>query len=515
MRHPGISAVTLILLLAVFCCLAMSAQARGAAEETLTVVSPWKMKSMNLSKSGFIFARMGCLEMLTTTDNKGNLTGLLAKSWQVSPDKLTWTFFLRPDIYFHDKTPLTTKAAVKSLNISLENKGVLARARIAEITPLDSLTLQIRTTEPFSALPAHLAHFSAGIVSEASFDKDKNLRKVYGTGQYIFIKGNNRDKFSFRANNDYWGEKPLIKFTKYLAVGKGETRGFMMKAGQADMAFTPSPSVAGQLQTGSKAKVKTMIIPRTRHLLLNCDLPLFSDVRVRQALSLAIDRNIIASGLLRNPESAATQLLPPAVAMWHFDKLPPLQYDPGKARELLADAGWKPGPDGILEKDGHRFEFELVTYATRPMLPPLAEVLQQQFKAIGIKMDIMVGESSLIPDKRADGSLQAALLARNFGQIPDAIGTIYGDFGPNPGSWGSLGWQSDHLNRLLADYLQTFDQHKAASKRKEILALLQTELPVIPVTWYEHIVAVSNQLEGVSIDPFEIKSYVKGARWVK
>ena len=233
MRHPGISAVTLILLLAVFCCLAMSAQARGAAEETLTVVSPWKMKSMNLSKSGFIFARMGCLEMLTTTDNKGNLTGLLAKSWQVSPDKLTWTFFLRPDIYFHDKTPLTAKAAVKSLNISLENKGVLARARIAEITPLDSLTLQIRTTEPFSALPAHLAHFSAGIVSEASFDKDKNLRKVYGTGQYIFIKGNNRDKFSFRANNDYWGEKPLIKFTKYLAVGKGETRGFMMKAGQA------------------------------------------------------------------------------------------------------------------------------------------------------------------------------------------------------------------------------------------------------------------------------------------
>jgi peptide/nickel transport system substrate-binding protein len=289
----------------------------------------------------------------------------------------------------------------------------------------------------------------------------------------------------------------------------------MMKAGQADMAFTLSPSDAEQLKATGGAKVETMIIPRTRLLLLNCKLPIFSDVRVRQALSLAIDRQSIATGLLRNPESSATQLLPPAVSMWHTSKLKPLEYNPAKARKLLEEAGWKPGTNGILEKDGQRFEFELATYAARPMLPPIAAALQQQLKEVGIKMDINVGESSQIPDKRADGSLQAALLARNFGLIPDAIGTIFGDYGQNPGSWGAMGWQSDKLNQLLTDYLGTFDTTKAAELRKEITSILQTELPVIPVTWYEHIVAVSDRIEGVSIDPFEIKSYTNGARWVE
>ena len=93
--------------------------------------------------------------------------------------------------------------------------------------------------------------------------------------------------------------------------------------------------------------------------------------------------------------------------------------------------------------------------------------------------------------------------------------TIYGDYGPKSGAWGALGWQSDSLNRVLAEYLATFDQNKAQALRNQTLEILQQELPVIPVTWYEHIVAYSNRLEGVHIDPYEIKSYVRGIRWKK
>ena len=487
----------------------------AAEEKPLVVVAPWKIKGINLDKSGFLFARMGCVEMLTTTDDTGEVAGFLAESWTLSPDHLVWTFKLRPHVLFHDGTPLTAEAAAKCLTISVNNKAQLSNAGIVSIKPVDDLTLAITTEAPFASLPAHLAHYSAAIVSPASFDKDDQIVAINGTGQFIFVKEEGGTRYQFKANHKYWGGDPQIELAEYQAVPKGETRGLMLKSGQADMAFTLTPSDAEQLQEAGNVRIHTLTIPRSRILILNCSLPLFSDVRVRKAMSMAINREGIATGLLRNPASAASQMLAPSVAMWHNKNLAPLTFAPEEAKKLLAEAGWKPGKDGILEKDGVRFEFEVVTYAARPMLPPIAAAIQQQLLDVGIDMRVNVGESSLIPDKNGDGTLQAALVARNFAQIPDAFGNIYGDFGPEPSAWGPIGWQSERLNTLLAEYLAEFDATSSGKIRDELIAILQEELPAIPVTWYEHIVGVSDRIEGVDIDPFEIKSYIRGARWVE
>ena len=479
----------------------------------LKVVSPWKAKGMDMAKSGYVFARMGCTETLTTTDGAGRMTGHLAKSWQVAKDGVSWTFMLRPGVVFHDQTPLTAEAAAHSLNIALKSGGPLSKARIEKIAPSGPMSLEIVTTEPFSALPAYLAHYSNGIVSKASFDENGKFKTILGTGQYKLASHEGETLFRFEANSDYWGGAPEIGKTEYHAVPKGETRGFMIKAGQAEMIFTLSPMDAKALQNNGDVVLTTLSIPRTRLMVLNCGLPIFSDPKVRRAISLAIDRGGIAAALLRNPPSAAAQLLPPTASMWHDPDLAALSYDPGKAAALLAQAGWKPGKDGILAKDGNRFSFELITYGARPMLPPIATAVQDQLKKIGIEMEIRVVESSVIPEKHNDGTLQAALIARNYGQIPDAVGTIYGDYGPKPGAWGSLGWQSESLNKALSQYLATFDPKQSQQLRKEVLDILQKELPVIPITWNEHIVAYSSKLEGVDIDPFELKSYVKGVRW--
>lgn len=497
--------------MSVFCPSAVAAEEKPV----LRVVAPWKAKGINLDKSGFVFARMGCTEMLTTADRSGHIAGLLAQSWKVGEDGNTWTFTLRPGVTFHDQTPLTAEAAARSLTVAMENKNVLSKAKVISIRAKDTLNLEIVTSEPFSALPAYLGHYTNGIVSPASFDENNHINRIYGTGQFQLESFEGDSLFRFTAFPDYWGESSNISRTEYHAVPKGETRGFMMKAGQAEMAFTLSPMDARQLQNSSDLTVETLSIPRTRLIILNTRLPFFSDTKIRQAISLAIDRTGIATALLRNPPSAAEQLLPPTAAMWHDPELIPLSYSPRKASELLAQAGWKPGPDGILVKNNNRFSFEILTYAARPMLPPVATAIQDQLKKVGIEMKITVGESSLIPEKHKDGTLQAALVARNFGQIPDAVGTIYGDYGPKPGAWGSLGWQSDTLNQVLAQYLETFDPAGAQILRNRILDILQQELPIIPITWYEHIVAYSNRLEGVNIDPYEIKSYVKGVRWKK
>ena len=201
------------------------------------------------------------------------------------------------------------------------------------------------------------------------------------------------------------------------------------------------------------------------------------------------------------------------MGLWHDPLLLPLGYDPDKARALLAEAGWKPGHDGVLTRNGKPFRVTLHTYSSRPMLPPVATALQDQLKQVGIDIDIVVGESSSIPEKRQDGTLQMALMARNFGLVPDAIGNLADDFGPNPGNWGAMGWQSARMNQFIERYWSTFDPRKAAGLRKEIVAVLQEDLPVIPVSWYEHIVSVSKEVRGIHIDPFELRSYVEGAYW--
>jgi len=113
--------------------------------------------------------------------------------------------------------------------------------------------------------------------------------------------------------------------------------------------------------------------------------------------------------------------------------------------------------------------------------------------------------------------METALVGRNFGLVPDSIGTINADFGPvaSRGSWGALGWESSKLNTLIDDYLNTFDENKASQLRNDITAILQQELPVIPVSWYDHHVAVSKDITGVTLDAFELRPYPEGVRWAK
>ena len=188
----------------------------------LRVVSPWKAKSLDLVKSGYIFTRMGCVEMLTEAEGSGKITGQLATGWTVSNDGCTWSFSLRPDVVFHDNTPLTADAAAFSLNNTLKSKGVFSKAKVTQVMAAGPLTLKIVTSEPFSALPAYLAHYSSGIASKASFGEDGKTKEIFGTGPYKLSSFEGESLFRFTAFPDYWGEKPRIAQTEYHAVPKGE-----------------------------------------------------------------------------------------------------------------------------------------------------------------------------------------------------------------------------------------------------------------------------------------------------
>lgn len=485
------------------------------SDNTLVVVSPWKAKGMDPIISGFIFTRMGCVETLTTSDGKGGIEPELAKQWSVSKDKMTWTFTLRNKVLFHDGTALTGEAVVKALN------RVLTKKKLFKGTPVESVTskgldILIKTSNPFAALPAYLSHYSTGIIAQAAYNNDGSVNEIIGTGFYRLVSTNAKTVFDFEAFDKYWGKKASIQKARYLAVPNGETRALMAESGEADISLTLSATAAERLQKTSGVSIISTAIPRVRLLKLNANLDFFDTIEERLALSLAIDRKGIARAILKNPKTAAIQLMP-EVSLWHNTRLKPLVYNPKKACRLLEKAGWKKNEAGIYAKGSKEFAFELITYSSRPMLPVVAEALQSQFAEVGIRMKISVGKSSQIPARHKDGTIETAILGRNFGLVPDSVGTINADFGPvnSRGSWGASGWESSKLNKLIDKYLNAFNEKKASKIRNKITTILQKELPVIPISWYDHHVAVSKGISGVKLDAFELRPYPEGVRWAK
>ncbi|WP_052507282.1 ABC transporter substrate-binding protein [Desulfonatronovibrio magnus] len=503
--------LTKLILIIVFFGLCLFPLNPALAGEPLIVVSPWKANSLDPSNSGFVFTRMGCLETLVTSDRQGGIAPRLATAWETSDDGLTWSFHLRPDVLFHDGTPLNAQAASIALNHALD-KGAFQGVDIEKIEAVDELVLHVKTSTPFSALPSFLAHYSGAIGAPAMYENEFNY--VIGTGMYEFVSHKGLTDFEFKAFPDYWGDKARIAGARYQAISNGETRALMAESGEAHISLTIAPEASARLDRHPEVEIHSAALPRVRLIKLNSSLPVFSDPDIRRAVSMSINREAIASALLKNPATAATQLLP-VVSAWHNHNLATpehFQYRPEKAAQLLEQAGWTKGRDGILIKDGQRFSFEMITYSARPSLPLVGQAIQAQLKEAGIEMSIVVTESGIIPQRHSDGTLEAAFLARNFGQIPDAIATILADFGPSAvrGAWGAMGWESEELYSLLDEYMNEFDFEKGRIIGWKISEIINTELPVIPVAWYDNHVAVSSRLGGFNQDPFELRPYPEG-----
>ena len=486
----------------------------NAADRVLKISAPWEITALDPSKAGYIFTRLEIAETLVTVDNAGALKPSLATSWEVSKDQLSWRFKLRPSAKFHDGTAVTAEAAVKSLERALAQPSVLRNAGVKKISA-GAGEVVIELNKPFTALPAFLAHNSTQILGSASYAADGSVKAVIGSGPYKITQVQAPQSVQAERFAAYDGKAPAIAKISYLSTSRGETRGMLAESGQADLVFTHDAAAFDRLKQKPTLQFHTQAIPRTIYIKVNAAHPLMSDVRVRQALSLAIDREGMAKAILREPNAAATQLFPPSMDEWHVKGIAPLTRNVVQARELLKAAGFTAGANGMLAKDGKPFKVTLRTFPDRPELPPIATALQAQFKEVGIELAVNVTNSSEIPAGHKDGSLELALLARNYSLVPDPIGTLLQDFTATGGYWGAMGWTSAQIRSSLDTMSATNDSTRRSAMRGSIATVLQAELPVIPVAWYQHTATSSKRLQGVSIDPLEISYRISQLSWAK
>ncbi|KUL93701.1 ABC transporter substrate-binding protein [Bosea sp. WAO] len=284
-------------------------------------------------------------EGLVAMDRTGKIVPALAESWTVSPDGLTYTFKLRGNARFHDGTPFSARDVKFSFERAVAPDSTNAQrwifTPIAAIEAQDPLTVVIKLKQPTANFVYGLAWGDAIIVSPATAADNKT--KPVGTGPFKFARWNRGDRLEFERNAEYWGPKPALAKAVFRFIGDPQAQVAALRAGDID-AFTnlSAPEAIPQLKADPKLKVTLGKTEGETILAINNAKAPFSDVRVRQAIALVLDRKTIALGVYGfDLDYIGSHFSPLHPA--YVDLTGTYPVDIAKAKSLLAAAGFPNG----------------------------------------------------------------------------------------------------------------------------------------------------------------------------
>ncbi|APD87035.1 ABC transporter substrate-binding protein [Alteromonas sp. Mex14] len=476
----------------------------------IVISGPFEPINNDPASTGYMFTRMQVLETLVDVNNLGQLVPGLAKSWKSNEAFTEWTFELRPNVRFHDGTLMTAEAVYKSLSVALGKPTPFSKGMIANMEIESESSIKFTLNQRYRPFASRLSNYTTAIVAPATFGKFNRIKTLIGTGPYKITHFEPPHNIATTRFDSYWGEPATIENVEYITGHRSETRALMVRNGQADIVYNLDPSAVNMLRSDANVNVFSDRIPRTTLIKLNSGHPVLSDFRVRRALSLAVDREGIAKGVMRNPDIAAEQLFGPNIQDWHIPKVDKSNgitsslSNREKAVLLLTEAGWIESEDGFRYKDGQQLKLSMITYANRPELINIATAIQDQWAQIGVSLSVNMENVSAIPSGHADGTLETALMARNFANIPDPLGIMLADFSSEKGGdWGPMNWKNETAFNHIKALSQTTDDQTYTAGIKSVMSEIEKDMPLIPVIFYVQQTATSSRVKNFSFDPYE------------
>jgi ABC-type transport system substrate-binding protein len=439
----------------------------------------------------------------------------LATEWSTSADGRTWTFKLRRGVTFHDGTPFNADAVVFDVERQIDPKGNASNRPlwdpIASVKKVDDFTVAITTHKPYGALLNTLAHGSGGMVSPEGVKKHGANFKLnpVGAGPYMLEKWDVGSEVVLKRFDGYWGPKAPFARIVLKHVPDPATRLAMLQSGQADVInAVPVESVA-QIQSLPTLEVIARPALRTFGFGLNLNRKAFQDVRVRHALNHAVDRAALIKAVFRGYATPIDSPLSPFTT--GYAPVGTYDYNPDRAKQLLGDAGWKPGPDGVLRKDGEAFEVSVLT--PQGMLPKDLEVtqaLQGFLGKVGVKATINKVEPAAFWDYLRVPPDKIAWDLVLFGFNPsngDGGYHLSSLFASNPTRterpkvWNFTWYTNPKLDSLLAESDQVVDAAKRKALLVEAAKLAWTDAPYVWLYAENVVVAKRKELKGVEVQP--------------
>jgi len=446
---------------------------------------------------------------LVRYDKNLQLEGDLAQSWDVSPDGLTITFHLRHGVKWHDGKPFTSRDVMYTYRVTIDPKTPTAYAedfkQVKSAEAPDAYTFRVVYAKPFAPalaswgmpiLPAHLLEGKDITMSPLS-------RAPIGTGPFIFKEWVPGQRLSLTSYPDYYEGRPYIDGYLYRIIPDNSTMYMELKAGGVDM-MGLSP-VQYQRQTNTKAflaRFNKYRYPASAYTYLGYNLrnPLFKDKRVRQAITSAINKDEIVHGVLLGMGQVAHGPYKPGT--WQYKPtVKDFSYDPVRAHALLKEAGWTPGPDGILVKDGRPLSFTILTNQGNDQRLKCAQIIQQRLKVVGIDVKVRVLEwASLLTNFIDTGKFETLLMGWTIGQDPDLF-DVWHSSKTGPKELNFVGYKNAEVDRLLVEGRGTFDQAKRRECYWRIQDIFAEEQPYTFLYVPDALPVVSSRFHGIEPAP--------------
>lgn len=435
-------------------------------------------------------------EGLTLTDADGNLQPSLAASWKAVGENV-WEFKLRPNVKFSDGSPFTAEDVVFSLDRTGKvpnspSPFTIYTKQVIGTEIVDPLTIRLKTTSAAPALPLDMSYVVIMSKKQAKPDLAEGMsteglnqgQGLVGTGPYKYVDWKRGNQLVLERNDNFWGEKPHWKTVTFRPLTNSAARVASMLAGDVDMIEDPPTDDLERLKKDPKLRVTEYVSNRLVYIHLdhfaepsigiegtNGKNPL-KDKRVRQALSLSIDREAIGSRIMENVGIPAGGLLPyPMFGAGKDEK--PEKYDLNKAKALLAEAGYPDGFSISLGSPNGRYINDI----------KVAQAIAAMWTRAGIKTKVDSAVPPVFFKNRDEFKYSAYLAGWSAGEVSNSLRSLIAT--PNRekgmGTTNKGRYSNAEVDAKTEEALRTIDDAKRAALLVETTKLAMSDYALLPL----------------------------------
>ncbi len=442
----------------------------------------------------------------------------LATSWDVSPDGTVWTFHLRDGVQFHDGTPLDAEAVVFSFDRQRNPFHPNHEPdfqywdgqyqNIERIRAIDRLTVEIKIERQFAPFLTTLAMFPVSIVSPAAVKQwgPDYYKHPVGTGPFKFSAWITGDRVVLERNERYWGEKPRIRRIVFRAIPDPRQRLVALEGGAVDVAFSLQPNELQYVQLHPELHLHRVAGQNVAYVAMHTRKPPFDNVTVRRAINHAINKAPIVKLIYQGLGVPARGPVPPS--LWSYrEDLPDYEYDPAKARQMLA------GEAAAGRLDLSRKYRLYVPRTPRSYLPQpetLARFIQRNLEEVGFKTELVIQDFYPHLESVQNGEHEMCLLGW-AGDNGDPDNFLYVLFDRDTATVGTARnvafFDSAELHGILIYAQETNDRDERTRFYQKAQEIVHREAPWVPLAHSEMAVATRDGVRDFAIHPSALVYY--------
>ncbi len=459
--------------------------------ETLDVANGW---------DGWIMSIYGISENLFRLDEEYVPQPYIAESYE-QVDELTWKFVIRDGIQFSNGNPVTAEAVKACFERTYANNERADGTLSIDSMEADGQTLTIVTKTPDPTMLNDLCDPLLGIY-DASVEPDAELG-VSCTGPFVATSFTSMDHVYMEKNANYWGGEPKLDRVELVIVDDMNTLTMALQNGDIDMIARMDASETDMFSDTSEYTVEAATSTRSAFLVYNLEHAGIDDLAVREAIGWCIDRESFADVVYNGYSEASYGVYSTAVPFGGTDGLTLTVdgFDPDKAREILAEAGYTDSNgDGTLDKDGVELSFKLLTYSYNAETLQLADMMQAQLAEVGIgieieTMDVMIeteqdGDFDIVIDSYAMAPIGTPQYFTNLVFVSNASD----NFGK---------YSSAKVDELAKSMSETFDVEEQYDLSRQICQEIINDRPFDFIASTQLIFCYRNNVTGVTVNPSE------------